>query len=84
MKARMVAVVAVDDAVEHAGGVARALLRQFRAALEQDRGSAALRQSERRRAAGEPAADDGDRQAVRSRRRTRPRARAAGADSAAA
>ena len=44
MKAGMVAVVAVDDAVEHAGRVARAFLRQLRAALEQDRGPAALRQ----------------------------------------
>src|SRR6187551_1914645 len=63
MEAGMVAVVAMDDAVEHAGRVARALLRQGRMALEQDRGPTAFGLSACEGAAGEAATDDRDRQA---------------------
>ena len=62
MEASMVTVVAVDDAVEHPDRVARPFQGQRRTALEQDRRPASPGQGIGEGTAGEPAADDGDRQ----------------------
>jgi hypothetical protein len=58
METRVPAVAAVDDAVEDAGGVARTLLRDRRATLEQQRGAAALGERLGQRATGQAGADD--------------------------
>ena len=58
MKARVAAVLAVDDAVEEAGALPEPSLRRSGAALEQRSRHAAVGQRERRRAAGEAGADD--------------------------
>ena len=63
MEARVMAVVAVNDAVEYTGGIARAFLRQCRPALEHGGGPPPLGERAGEGATGQTAAADGDRQA---------------------
>ncbi len=58
MEARVPAIDAVDDAVKDSGGIARTLLRDRRAALEQQRRAAALGERLGERATGQTGADD--------------------------